>query len=474
MKYLYGAAVQGIQEFIFRTNKLSEITGASELVERICTTFFSDVLGKSLEDNRSVIINAAGNIKYIFDDRCECERVVLTFPKYVMQRVPGITLSQAVVEYDPDSATNDFYTAVNELEQNLRIQRNIPSRQTMFGLMGIERSRQTGLPVVEQTKHQDESTIAKKKIATETNHKLCAKAFGKDVAVKNVVYDTDSMVGENDWIAVIHADGNGLGQIVQKIGHDRDKFHSFSINLDKANKEAAQYAFNKIKEKYHFDKNVPIRPIVLSGDDFTVICRADFAMEYALNFIKCFEQNTKQLTEYGLTACAGIAYIKSSFPFYYGYEMAEELCSHAKQDAKKISETAPSCISFLKIEDSFTEGFETIRNRNLTTKDCESFVYGPYYVNDGQKNRWTVETLLDTVSSLNDEDKDSNAVKSHIRQWLSIKMTNSESAQQKLNRVLTTLNSKKELIERLTSSRDGKIPAFDVLSLHSIHNISTK
>ena len=36
-KYLYGAAVQGIQDFIFKTNELKHIVGASELVEQICT-----------------------------------------------------------------------------------------------------------------------------------------------------------------------------------------------------------------------------------------------------------------------------------------------------------------------------------------------------------------------------------------------------------------------------------------------------
>ena len=34
-KYLYGAAVQGIQNFIFQTNELKDIVGASELVEDI-------------------------------------------------------------------------------------------------------------------------------------------------------------------------------------------------------------------------------------------------------------------------------------------------------------------------------------------------------------------------------------------------------------------------------------------------------
>ena len=44
MKYLYGASVQGIQNFIFQSNKLAEIVGASELVEEICTTKFAQLI----------------------------------------------------------------------------------------------------------------------------------------------------------------------------------------------------------------------------------------------------------------------------------------------------------------------------------------------------------------------------------------------------------------------------------------------
>ena len=59
IKYLYGASVQGIQEFIFKTNQLQEIVGASEIVKS---------LEKEFEDNykaNEVLLNAAGNIKAI-------------------------------------------------------------------------------------------------------------------------------------------------------------------------------------------------------------------------------------------------------------------------------------------------------------------------------------------------------------------------------------------------------------------------
>ena len=109
VKYLYGAAVQGIQSFIFQTNKLREIVGASELVEEICTSKFAKLLGKNgcypdlkkqLEDDENCILHAAGNIKYIFDKKEECEKIVREYPKAIYEFAPGVTVSQAVVVFD--------------------------------------------------------------------------------------------------------------------------------------------------------------------------------------------------------------------------------------------------------------------------------------------------------------------------------------------------------------------------------------
>lgn len=90
-KFLYGAAVQGIQSFIFQTNTLREIVGASELVEEICTKMFAEQLGISiteLDKDENAIINAAGNIKYIFDNEDKCKEVFREFPKRVLEAAP--------------------------------------------------------------------------------------------------------------------------------------------------------------------------------------------------------------------------------------------------------------------------------------------------------------------------------------------------------------------------------------------------
>jgi len=520
-KFLYGASVQGIQGFIFQTNTLAEIVGASELVEDICTNLFDDVLQncdiKKGESN--AIVNAAGNIKYIFDNKDDCAKVVRIFPKTVTEYAPGINISQSVVEYTPyikgkGGQEIGFTDAVQELERRLRIQRNKLMRDTMVGLMGIERSRQTGLPVTHITKkgeHVDEGTYLKlytdvknekgetyKGERKETTQKLCVKAFGKPDVTSNIPFEITDMTDKNDWIAIIHADGNGLGQVVQKIGTQPEVFKKFSKNLDEATTAAAVKAFESVVNVDSLKKGekIPMRPIVLSGDDHTVICRADFAIQYIEAFIGNFEKSTEEklgkiLSENNvfksgenyLTACAGIAFIKSSYPFYYGYQLAEALCDRAKKDTKALYKAnegnlPASCLMFHKVQDSFITSYDDIVKRELTPQTDISFEFGPYYiyrnVENKIENRWTVENLVKKSIELNTESM--RPVKAGLRNWLSLIHINPAMAAQRLER-LKTISGKDKYIEDVTASRENErtvYPIYDILAVNSVHTQNTK
>ena len=516
-KYLYGAAVQGIQGFIFQTNELKDIVGASELVEEICTDMFVDLFTKVdvIYQAEKCILHAAGNIKYIFDCENDCKKIVCIFPKAVQEFAPGITVSQTVVTYGGESETNSFKKAVELLETRLRVQQNKPMRSATLGLMGMQRCRQTGLPVVLKPNDKgkndliDAGTWAKlyeidKKnnmVRKKTTLSLCKKAFCKTEEEKSslkddqVAYDIGKITKDNDWIAIIHADGNGLGQIVQKIGTDADKFKRFSENLDKATQMAAVKAYHSLEDRIKGSKIIPIRPIVLGGDDLTVICRADLALDYVTEFIKQFEEKTKFVAEYKdklgfghLTACAGIVYIKSSFPFYYGYALAEALCSRAKKDAKKDlkdGELAQSCLMFHKVQDSFTEDWEAIVKRELTPQKKISFEFGPYYVKEKRdETKWLVSDLAEKAKLL--ESKEGNAVKSHLRNWISLLHDNPNMALQKLKRLKFMLSDKKaeekELLKLVKDVTDDTrlrndvtiYPVYDLFTIHTINTQKTK
>lgn len=515
-KYLYGAAVQGIQSFIFQTNELKDIVGASELVSNICTGFFAALLYQDkphnstdyLNKDPNSILSAAGNIKYIFESREECARIVKEFPKLIIEKVPGVTISQAVVQLDSEP---DFPTAVNRLEERLRAQRNKPTRSIPLGAIGIKRSRSTGLPAVfanDKNLFLDKGSLKKKEAdknaKNDKNNRLCQDAFGEYASEYQYPYNLCNLTDTNKWMAVIHADGNGLGQVVQKIGSDRTLFREFSRKLDKVTKKAAQYSFNDLNKDEHWKPGdiIPIRPVVLGGDDLTVICRGNLAIKYVRNFIRYFEQFSKEelggiISDYNkehkgkeifgtgethLTACAGIAYIKQNYPFYYGYELAESLCSHAKKTAKNTDKVLkknglpPSCIMFHKVHDSFYEDYQDIKRRELLPCPGKSLQFGPYFLNEPAiDGHWSIDLLLKHADYLEANDREKNFIKSALRNWLANMHDSYEMANQIINNTKQSVydNQECEYIDQIiTPVRRGDgldyFPAFDILTLLSV------
>ncbi len=516
-KYLYGASVQGIQGFIFQTNQLDDISGASELVENICTKKFKETVGEGFNEKSNAVIMAAGNVKYVFDTREQCENVVRNFPRKVQECAPGITFSQAVVKFDDEKS---FGQAVDELEKRLKTQRNLPQTPLEVGMLGCKRAAKTGMPVVkiENGEELDAATYAKRVARKDCGNKLHIKSFwgkkqdaGKDLKLEDEL-DIKDLTGKNDWIAIVHIDGNGLGKVVQQLGKDRKKFYQFSTLLDQATTKAANEAFKVIEEAHGFSYDkLPICPVVLGGDDLTAIIRGDLALPYAKKFITEFERETSQgemkalLSKANmdkLTACGGIAYIKASFPFYYGYKLAEELCHAAKTDAKaKNKENVPSCLMFHKVQDSFVQSYKDIKARELELKSKDdgkgktannrqeepaklkkTLCFGPYYL-DEQVGYHTINELEDMVNELGKAENE--GLKTGVRQWLSLMHENEEAAAQRLQR-LESLTSNKKLLHNLTDAvcRKSKnkpdeeeqtehYAAYDVLAYYTINNQET-
>src|SRR5690606_22100402 len=123
--------------------------------------------------------------------------------------------------------------------------------------------------------------------------KLFKKISGIAEKTKNIPLEIEDIckAHKNSWIAVVHADGNGLGNILRVMGDklkegdfekSKSAFRAFSRALDKATQGAARTAFNKVfsKEEAFTSKGMyPIRPIICGGDDITFIIRADLALE---------------------------------------------------------------------------------------------------------------------------------------------------------------------------------------------------
>lgn len=509
IKYLYGASVQGIQGFIFQTNKLKEIVGASELVEQICTNEFDDFCKKQgiqlSSDN--AIIKAAGNIKYLFQSDEDCKKVVTEFPKHIANLAPGITISQAVVTY-----SENLPDAINELETKLKAQRSKASMPIETGFMGLERDRSAGGVAVGVENGEIICSATKAKIEfSEKTQVFKSVAGDMDVNLKNLPLDIEKITesGKNSWLAIIHADGNALGILLQTLGKKlkenkfseekvKAAFSTFSKNLDTATKNAAQSAFKKVVQNvWESDKLTcyPIRPVILGGDDLTVIIRADLALDFTVEFLKAFENETETqfkflLDDYqikgfenGITACAGIAYIKEKYPFHYGVHLAELLTGKAKKFSKEDKfkkytnnegiNIPPSSISFYKVQSSFIESLEDMTEKTLTaTISNVSFDYGPYLIkeNDKYPKAPIVKMLQTKLEVLENEaaKRDKSKAVSKLRQWISELYKDPITANFMLDRMKVVNKNFYDDLKMDNEKQRDKTIIYDVIQLHSL------
>jgi hypothetical protein len=454
-QYIYGASVQGIQPFIFQTNKLKEIVGASQLVGNICTTKFTEFCKTNadhtvLDDN--IIMAAAGNIRYLVDAPT-CLTIVKKFPKYISIYASGINIVQAVVEIEK----GDLKAAKRELEKRLTIQKNLVAMPIDTGFMGLERARRTGgvaFDFDKDNKQQDLATSQKAGAAIEDPKGLFRKFKQGKVNVAQIPLDVEHITKnrENAWLAIIHADGNGLGEVVRELLADVSSYKEvkksladFSKNLETATEAAAQEAFEKVATMQEGDTHYPLRPVILGGDDLTVIIRADLAFDFTKAYLLAFEKKTEEIIGKKLTACAGISYIKQSYPFHYGVHLAEELTKEAKTFSKKIGKdfpkeidgvkVIPSSLSFYKVQASYLDELKDMKERTHQAKISETrFDYGPYLLHE-MNDKAHVGELEYGLNKLEDFKDDKSKGISKLRNWLAELHKNKSKADFMMNRM---------------------------------------
>ena len=215
-------------------------------------------------------------------------------------------------------------------------------------------------------------------------------------------------------VAVIHIDGNGVGGIMKelnsskdrvapgvfkaKVGCDRDDpdaLRRFLRAVNKRLQNAVEHAFaaawTRIDELSEHDDDragrghtvIPVVPVILGGDDVTVITSGDYALPFAAAYLRHYEEATGNdpilcyLTppegqDTGpMTAAAGVAIVKRNFPFHIAYELAEKLVNRAK----KVGKTACPPCSTLDYHVLFDT---TVLDPDEAIRGYESFTTRPF------------------------------------------------------------------------------------------------
>lgn len=398
--YAYMFEVRGIQSFLFSSGKLKDLVSGSELIDFLCKQPLQDVLrvcGLEHYDSAEHSPRCAGGSFYLLiENRENAERLKNIWPLIVEQLLPGV--EQVAVLSEGETAKH----AIAEGLKKLRSARNYIIPQLPAAGPVAQRSPRTGNVAVVQKSGESLDLASHKKrrfSRPQSDESLSLTArFSENRTLKwpdnfeaSGPHDRRFPMKNESYVAIVHADGNGLGEVLRVVNSaaselsDADYiklYRSFSDGLETATVRSCQIACREVLEPHAVNDVVPARPIVLGGDDLTLIVRADLALNFTQAFAEAFETNTAEfltqlrglvaqfddvhaqaLPEF-LSVCAGLSFIKPSQPFAQSYQLAESLCDQAKKISRQArgseQDIIPSSLSFHWVQSTLIEDSEAL------------------------------------------------------------------------------------------------------------------
>lgn len=470
--YLYAFAAKDIQSYILRGGKLREMIGGSELINAACGDFLRETIDALGLKHKSVVLTqAAGWARILFEDDLSARTLYDNWPFLVDRFAPGLQVIQAYSE-----VSGSLVDAIRTVEGLIRVERNkICAVLPELGPL-VDRNPRTGLPAICKSPYHDRQSARKDELRHNT--KLIEKISGGRFVKDEWTDDLKKIAGkEQSYIAVIHADGNSLGKVIIElqshiVQHPNDAAEIlkwFSAAIEDATVAAARKAYERVLLPDSIKRGgvIAARPIVLGGDDLTVIVRADLAFSFAETFLFEFEKSSTEslgsrLNKFNikglpqkLTACAGIAIVKAEYPFARAYELAESLCGFAKNTAKNnlAKEYVPSCFAFHRSSSSISGDYQAIQDQELTARALVEpgkpirMWAGPYGCGDYAHHLIPFASLRSLAETLE------KAAKGSVRELITTLYTDVQKAEKDFSRIIQVLNDKsrkeKEEAERL-------------------------
>lgn len=417
-QFLYVYASRGIQEFVLRGTKLKEMVGASELIEDLSTSVLPQTLhALDLQHKSTLVSQAAGAARILFDSEESARRLAALWPMVVSLKAPGLQIVQAIVKME-----DSILETVARAERQLAVERNLLHPTLPVAGAFTRRCPRTGNPAVEFDEDQtpiDAEALAKRRSVSNRIVQLLDPDG-------NLQWPSDfsQIAGsDNAYIAIIHADGNAFGKLFLKLQqhhhHDAQGYSKLCNAITEVTQSAAQLAVQKTCVSPSF---WPGRVLVLAGDDLTAVVRADKALDFTRTFLTKFtdisrdrlaslQNNFSNALPQYLTASAGIAFVKKSYPFIQAYHLAESLCKFAKKPVYNTSTAEPdtfvpppAALTFHRVTTSTTShNYQDILETELTTNDiCLTMM--PYGVNslssNGQPSLDALLALVEAARSL--------------------------------------------------------------------------
>ncbi len=444
MAVVTGIDVLGIQKYVFASNRLGDVLAASWMVDHVMKREADSLLQWGMTDAR-VLLAAGGNAIIEFENLVDARAWTGRYTRWLQGEAPGLEVVMAHRPYDGRSLAWGLKALAVDLAR-AKLERHPSAPQ--FGLSVTAACSMTGLPAssldrhdhvpisrhIETLRQDDVQRRAKERWNGYLPERL-DQAQGWHAEFPLEFDRMGRSRGETSLVGVVHVDANGVGKATKGwldrcLGDDqiRTEFREWSRAIDELGEHVLRAMIRRaasciVEEENERGKKMcvvrgtphdagfhlrgetsegsgkvllPLRPILLGGDDLTFACDGRIALDLAIAALREFE--THQIAHLGenggertLTACAGVALVKAHAPFHRSYDLAENLCTSAKRarlDSNQRMQTETGC--WLDWHVGSTRPADTVEDVRRREYQRGNLTMRPYPLTrfDGREQSW--------------------------------------------------------------------------------------
>ena len=410
-----------IKEYVFATNKLKEIRGASAILDELNRW---DMVETSLKfEAKKIYANGGSGMFTVSESSAEDMTKAIEKTYRLKTRTGSIT--SAVTEL-PDGFTDqdDAKNYLRMLAYRLRLKKDAntlnqpllthPFLRTCDSCGEQYAGQSVTVPEPEllcgscKNKREKNNIIQKEieavisgKVKEYAEHKLWhrlirdLKEEGYEVTGRNRPEDFNDlgqMSNPTNYMGLIYADGDSMGKVLESLDN-LEEVKQFSEVVDSAIYRSVREAICEyLGDK---DKYFPFDILMLGGDDLVMVTTAHKAIEVSMKITEKFSDLTKEGLGKPLTLSAGVVIAHTTFPFSSLLSLAEGALKFAKMEAVKRKRRGQKIIegliNFLAVSNSNSLAFDDYYQQTLSDKDQRLYrTFRPYSL----KNlRYIIETI---------------------------------------------------------------------------------
>lgn len=312
------------QSYIFASKKLRENAERSEDIAYVTgSAFFRETAAELYREEDNLVYSGGGHTVLQFASGEQATAFARRVTEAVLRRYAGLELFVRQLPYDAARTPGENLKELSAALERKKALRRTGFRQLSFGVEALD--GESFSPRV-----HGESPVRRPR-----QNGGSAPPEGWEFPA-----EFEKLAGADNFIAVIHIDGNAMGKRVDRVyrrfGQDwescRAGLQRFSRSIqrdfEQAFLETAEEAARQFPE---LAPALPVRPVILAGDDVCFVSAGSIGLECARIFLERLAARTNSEDQENYSACAGVALVHTKFPFHRAYDLAEELCTSAKR-----------------------------------------------------------------------------------------------------------------------------------------------